>query len=325
MKEITDKKSINKIKQKNKKPSEKTVKKEKTKKDKTNTIFGIVYAVLILTFLITAIVDANVPYSKTNEFVFTILIFAIAELFLFLMFTQNMLIHKNKKKRLLSWFGFVANAVILTLILVCGGDVMLFVAFVYNTIFGIYLAIDFALYKTNHPTVKFFDKKLSIVVFFALFLPMINAISHSYVDYNIILLYALIPMAVIMTIFSILSFTIFKKTYVLFAKKVWTKIGVALLAIMISFCYGMAFIDITNTSFNNRPQKIECVIVDKNVTGTGYRQITQYNLYVMINDKKVAIDVSLDLYKSKEIDDTLIVHYYKGNLNLPYYESGETL
>ena len=46
---------------------------------------------------------------------------------------------------------------------------------------------------------------------------------------------------------------------------------------------------------------------------------------ILIDDKKVAIDVSSDIYKLKEIDDTLIVHYYKGNLNLPYYESGETL
>ena len=85
------------------------------------------------------------------------------------------------------------------------------------------------------------------------------------------------------------------------------------------------FVDIANTSFNNNPEQIECVIVDKTISGTGYRQITQYNLYVIINGQKVAIDVSSDLYKAKEVDDTLIVHYYKGNLNLPYYESGETL
>lgn len=44
---------------------------------------------------------------------------------------------------------------------------------------------------------------------------------------------------------------------------------------------------------------------------------------VIIDNKKTAIDVSLDTYNTKQIDDTLIVNYHKGNLNLSYYESAE--
>ena len=100
------------------------------------------------------------------------------------------------------------------------------------------------------------------------------------------------------------------------------KIGIVILALIISTGYGITFVDIANTTQAGVSRQIECVIVDKKVT-SGYRQTTHYKLYVELEDKKVSIDVSSDLYSSKSINDTLLLNYYDGNLNMPYYECAE--
>ncbi len=126
-------------------------------------------------------------------------------------------------------------------------------------------------------------------------------------------------MAVIVIAFLILSLTIFKKI----TKKVGVKILIGLLVLILSYGYGMAFIDVANTSFTNNPQQIECVIVDKKITGTGRRQVTQYKLFVVLNGEKIDINVDNETYKEKEINDTLLINLCDGNFNIPYYETAE--
>ena len=306
-----------------KKTNNKKIDKTKLKTKKINLCFGIIYTFLLLGLLISSIIDNNLSDTETTNFVFFVIIFAIIELFLFLMFIHNLLLFKNKKKRLISYLFFIVNAVIFSLKLIFSADLMLLVMFIYNTLLSIYIAIDFTLYKTKHPTVNFYDRKILVIILFVFMLCISNTLSHNYVNSNIFWLYSLICMSIILLIFTVLSVTIFKNTYKKFAKKVGIKICVGFIAVIFSLCYGFIFVDIANTSFNNNPKQIECVIVDKNISGTGYRQITHYNLYVMLNDQKTAIDVSAETYKNKQIDDTLLVNFYNGNLKLSYYESAE--
>ena len=303
---------------------EKNIKKKKEKKtrDKRQRIFNIIYAVLTLFLIVVAIIDKTSNHNPSTEILFALLIFSLLEISLILMFINNIVLFKNKKKRILSFLAFIGNGIIYSLSIFIDYNLVSLIFFIYNTIFISYLLIDFLLHKTKHPTSKFFDKKLIYVVLIISVMLLSNYFDHTYLDANIILLYALIPMGVVMAIFAILSFTLFKKTYEVLAKKIGYKILISIMALILSFGYGMIFIDVANTSIKTNPEIMECVIVDKNVR-SGYRQITRYELYVLINNKKITINVSSDVYKSKEIDDTLTVNYYKGGLNLAFYESGE--
>lgn len=321
-KTASEKKSINDTKSAKNKQKGKKVDKVQDKVSKTSKVFSIVYWALFAVLLVLLIVGNRVEKTQLTDTLFFVLYFVMVEAFLFLMYAQNYIIFKNRQKRLISYFAFVINALIFALRLVVDGQTMLLVAFVYNTVLLCCVLVKHLLHKTKHKTVKFFDKKIFIVIALALLLAMISGLYHTYVQQNIILLYALIPMAVILIAFAILSFTVFKKTYQQLAKSIWNKIAIVLAVLLVSFCYGMAAVDLANTSFAKNPQQIQCVVVDKKIQ-SGYRQITQYVLYVDLNDQRLSINVSSDTYNSKEIDDILLVNLFGGNLNLPYYECAE--
>ena len=86
------------------------------------------------------------------------------------MFIHNLLLFKNKKKRLISYLFFIVNAVIFSSKLIFSADLMLLVMFIYNTLLSINIAIDFTLYKTKHPTVNFYDRKILALILFVFIL-----------------------------------------------------------------------------------------------------------------------------------------------------------
>ena len=206
--------------------------------------------------------------------------------------------------------------------LLIASDIVIIINFAYNTILGVYVLIDYTLYKTKFPTGTIYNKDFLFVLGFALLFPLVRALKHKYLQEEAPFLYGLIVAGVLMIVFTILSLTVFRETNKKFAKGVWKKIGVAILALIIFMGYGISFIDIANTTQASVSKQIECVILDKKVT-SGYRQITDYTLCIELENKKIWISVSSDTYYDKSINDTLLLNYYNGNLNLPYYESAE--
>lgn len=294
----------------------------KKQKDKKQLAFNIAYSVLTILLIVALIVDKTTANTVTSDAIFFAIIFFVIELILFMLFINTFVLNKNKKKILISYAINIGNAIIFAINLVISFDIFLLIAFFYNTVLTCYLVIDCLIYKAKYPTAKYMDKKTPVAIFVAFLFVATNALSHTYVQENITFLYALIPMAIIMAVILTLAFTVFKKQTQKTMPKVWTKIGVGVLVLFMSFFYGMMFIDVVNTSIKANPTPMECVIVDKRIS-SGYRRATRYMIYIMIDDKKVTIDVPSDVYKIKEIDDTLKINYYQGTLNLPYYENAE--
>lgn len=298
--------------------------KKESNKTKLEKRFSIFNWILVCLLFVSWIIDNTTPYSYIKNLIFFVLTFLLLELFLILAFLKVCLFSKNKTKRLFAFLCFIVNGIILFFRVFIYFDLLILILFTYNSVLGVYLLFYYLLYKTKKPYGKLLDRSFMIVIGFILIFAMINTFNHTYVNSSDLWIYGLIAMGVLFIIFIILSLTLFKKTYAKLAKNIWTKIGVVFIALVLSFGYGVTLIDVANTSIKSDPQKISCLIVDKDIE-FGYRKITRYKLYVMINDKKITIDVSKDLYKTKEINDMLIINYYIGNLNLPYYENGETI
>ncbi len=291
------------------------------KRKKIKSKFNIAYWVVLAVIILCRILDKTSPTKEVSD-IFFYIAFSSIIIELILMFICAFICYSSTKIRIISIFCFLGNALTLFLIPFISSDIVIIINFVYNTILGVYVLIDYTLYKTKFPTGTIYNKDFLFVLGFALLLPLVRAIKHKYLQDEAPFLYGLIVTGVLLVVFTILSFTIFKETYKKFAKGVWKKICVAILALFIFTSYGMAFIDIANTSLASASKQIECVILDKRVT-SGYRQITDYKLYIELENKKVWISVSSDTYSSKSINDTLLLNYYNGNLNLPYYESAE--
>lgn len=291
------------------------------KRKKIKGKFNIAYWVVLAVIILCRVLDKTSPTKEVSDIFFYVAIsFIIIELIL--MFICAFICYSSTKIRIISILCFLGNAIMVLLTLLIASDIVIIINFVYNTILGVYVLIDYTLYKTKFPTGTIYNKDFLFVIGLALILPLTRTVRHNYLHDEAPFLYGLIVTGVLLVVFIILSLTVFRETYKKFAKGVWRKIGIAILALIIFMGYGISFIDIANTSLASASKQIECLILDKKVT-FGYRQITDYTLCVELDNKKIWISVSSDTYASKSINDTLLLNYYNGNLNLPYYENAE--
>lgn len=315
-----EKENNNKEKVTNKKNIVKRNSKSKKKEKNKRKYFTISYFVLIALILGLCLFDTLSPISKQEDFIIAIILLVLTQALFILMLVDNLIFCKNKPTKILSYFVFLGNALLLLLRLFITSQYSVFILFIYNSILAVYYIAFISLKKTKHPHTKVLDKKIQniLLILFAMFLILV--FDHSYVDTGKFMLLSLIPTGIYLVIFSILCFTVFKETFKKFAPKIWSKIGVGFIALILLFCYGFVTIDIINSDFSPKPTKLECEIVRKYVSGG--RHSHQY-LCVIINDKETDIEVSAELYREKEVNDTIKVNYYLGALNLPFYENAE--
>ena len=295
----------------------------KQKKQKIEKIFSIIqWLILGLCFIFLILFNRSEPFSYEKN-VFSTIIFIFLEVDLISWFIRIILITKNKKQRILAFFAFIINAILLMVCyFISKADISNLILFLYNAIFIGYYVIDFTLYKTKFKTGKMYNNALIAPSLFAFVFALTKTFYHTYIKTNNLYLYALIPMSIILVIFAILSFTIFKETYKKFFKSVIAKIGVLLMVLICAYGFGLVFIDSTNCAIKNKITQLECSIVRKNFSNTA-RGMSTYELYILINNKEYIINVSSNLYYNKSVNDTLKVNLFCGCFNLEYYECGE--
>ena len=78
-------------------------------------------------------------------------------------------------------------------------------------------------------------------------------------------------------------------------------------------------IEISTISIFSLVSLIESVILEKDIKMEG-RNINQYILKVLVNEKQIDIDVSVDAYYEKEVGDFVLIDYNKGCLGFCYYQ-----
>ena len=292
-------------------------------KSKIENIFSIIqWLILGICFVFLILFNRSQPFSLSKN-VFSIIIFILLEIDLISWFIRILLITKNIKQRILAFFAFVVNAILLLVCyLIRMSDISNLILFIYNTIFIGYYVVDYTLYKTKYKTGKIYNNAIIAPSLFVLIFILGNTFYHTYINGNGIFLYALIPMGIILIAFAILSLTLLKKTFKNRFKSVISKIGIVFMVMVCAYGFGIAFIDTTNCAIKKQVAQLECVVVRKHFSNQA-RGFDSYELYIMINDKEYKVNVSSDLFYDKEVNDTLKVNLYRGCFNLEYYESCE--
>lgn len=297
----------------------------KERKAKIERIFSTIqWLILGLSFIFLILFNRSQPFTLAKN-IFSIIIFVFLEINLISWFIRIILTTKNIKQRILAFFAFIVNAILLTVRYLIGNpDISNLILFLYNITFIGYYAIDYALYKTKYKTGKMYNNAVIVPSLFVFIDTMANTFYHTYINSNSVYLYALIPMGIILIAFTILSFTLLKETYKKYTKSVIAKIGIVLMAMVCAYGFGVAFIDATNCAIKNQVEQLECVVVRKHFSNHA-RGLDTYELYVVIDEKEYSINVSRDLYYDKEVNDTLKINLYRGCLNLEYYESARVI
>ena len=115
------------------------------------------------------------------------------------------------------------------------------------------------------------------------------------------MLWALLPTVIIFSVIITITFTVFKKQFNKLSPKKWQKFGFLTLVFVLSYCYSMFGVSIVNTSLPSSKTSNSYEIMEKDITA-GARQITQYTLTVIIDEKEIDISVSNDVYYEKILE-----------------------
>lgn len=294
-----------------------------TKKKKQNKVLKILTISLIVLFFAIPIVDGLTGNFYGNETISSLLILFLLCFFYILALADGLMKYKDKKRKIFICFVTIGNALLFLLRSFIPMNVI--VAFiVYNTILDLCYIFYYFLYRTQYNDGQKADLTAytTIAMLFPWLICLISRSIFTHLDEAPLLLYSLILTGGLVTIFTVLSLTVFKETYVTFTDKVSMRILSFVGIVFLLFFYSFLLTSVVNTAFPSKHYTESYEIVDKNIHSGG-KAPTTYNLYIMFNGKKVSIDVSSELYKEKEIGENLAVDYCSGFLNIPYLVSGE--
>lgn len=87
---------------------------------------------------------------------------------------------------------------------------------------------------------------------------------------------------------------------------------------MFSYVFSAFALGIANCVFDGEPVQTEYSVLDKRIDGSS-RGPTTYKVKVIIDGKERWIPVSVTDYHELDEGDTVLVDYYSGAFNLPYY------
>ena len=140
-----------------------SVKKDKRKinkerKAKIERIFSIIqWLILGLCFVFLILFRRSQPFTLSKN-IFAIVIFVFLEIDLISWFIRIILTTKNTKQRILAFFAFIVNAILLLVSCLIGNpDISNLILFLYNITFIGYYVIDYTLYKTKYRTGKIYN------------------------------------------------------------------------------------------------------------------------------------------------------------------------
>jgi hypothetical protein len=154
------------------------------------------------------------------------------------------------------------------------------------------------------------------------FYVLIKLSIYVHLDEGALVVYALICWGILSTVFTVLSLTVFKQSYIVLLKKLHERIFVVVFATVLIFVYSFVCISTINTGFTSERHSATYQIVEKEFRGGG-KAPKKHLLYIIYNDKKIGIDVSIDVYKEKSVGESLDVYSYSGFLSVSYIASAE--
>lgn len=297
----------------------------RSKKEKAGlSPFHYFYISLMVLFFVLEIVLLSVDDFPYKEIIrkFTIPFFFTT--YFIVAFIEGLRVYSDKKRKVFNSLVCVGNSIIFLIMRFVVSDIAIFLILTVNTVLPVYYLCYFVRYNTKHPTGHKADLKLPTIL--AIILPwlciLINLTRYVHLDEGALFIVVLISWAALAVVFAILSLTVFKQSYLVLIKKRCERILVVFFGLTLIFFYSFVCVSTINTGFSSERHSATYEIVEKKIVG-GAKSIRRNFLYIMYNGKKIGVDVSIDLYKDKNVGEQLEVYTYSGFLSLPYIESAE--
>ena len=233
--------------------------------------------------------------------------------------------YSDKKRKIFNTIVCVGNAVIFLMMRFVVSDIVTFLILAVNTVLPIYYLCYFIRYRTKYS--KGFKADLEWSTVIAMILPwfyvLMSLSGYVHLDEGALFLVILICWAVLAVVFAVLSLTVFKQSYLVLIKKRYERIIAVVFGLAFIFFYSFVCVTTINTGFASERHTATYEIVEKKSTNGGNKSVKKNLLYITYNGKKIGLDVSIDLYKDKNVGERLEVYTYSGFLSLPYIVSAE--
>lgn len=232
--------------------------------------------------------------------------------------------YSDKKRKVFNTLVCVGNAVIFLMMRFVVSDIVTFLILAVNTVLPIYYLCYFVKYNTKHPTGYKADLESPTII--AIILPwfyvLMSLSGYVHLDDGALFVVILICWAVLAVVFAVLSLTVFKQSYLVLIKKRYERIIAVVFGLAFIFFYSFVCVTTINTGFSSERHTATYEIVEKKIVGGG-KSIKKNLLYITYNGKKIGLDVSIDVYKDKNVGERLEVYTNSGFLSLPYIVSAE--
>lgn len=295
-----------------------------SKLKKTDYVF---YALYVVGYLGAALIGffgkSFFAYDIFNSLWANILYLLFIALLFITAFIHEVYTSRAISNVILNFAVFILGLAMFLLFILFGGIFTLF-TLAFSAIMVVVIGCRFALKLRQDQQIQPDIKRIIAVAIIPIFV-MVQQLSVEYVN-NKIWALSLIPAAIIFVVAMVVA--------VLLVKNIWAQmysgkgalIGTTICAIIILFylayMYSVIAVSVVNYTFDANPTAIECVVLEKNVR-SGARTVTEFEVKITIDSKEKWINVPVTDYYSITEGDTIIIEYYKGALNLPYYMYGE--
>lgn len=204
------------------------------------------------------------------------------------------------------------------------GNVFTLVALIFSAIMLVVIGCRYALLLRRNERLEPDVKRILAVTILLLF-AMVQQLRVEYVN-NDIWAWSLIPAVILFAVAVAVVVVLVRKTWGYIYTSAGERIGNAICAIVmlffLTYMYCVNVIGVVNCSFDGEPKQIECTVLEKHVQ-SGTHTVTHFEIKIEIDSKEKWITLPVTEYHKISEGDTVIINYYSGAFNLPYYTYGE--
>ena len=300
------------------------VKKRKKKFNFRDYIFPALYLVEFLgAALIGFFGNSFFAYETFNSLWANILYLLFVAALYITAFVQEVRASRAIRDVITNCAVFVLGPIMFAVLYVFGG-IFTLCALVYSAIMLVIIGCRYALLLRRDETLQPDVKRILAVTILLLF-AMVQQLRVEFVN-NDIWAWSLIPAGILFAIAIVVVVLLVRKVWAYIYDTVGESIGSAICAIVmlffLTYMYCVTAIGVANCTFDSEPTQIECVVLEKHVQ-SGTHTVTHFEIKIEIDSKEKWITLPVTEYHKISEGDTVIIDYYKGALNLPYYKYGE--
>lgn len=283
----------------------------------------IFYALYAVGFLGAAIIGffskSYFAYDKFNSPWADALYVAFISMLYVTAFAHEVYNSRKIKDVIVNFAVFIGGFVMLLTFYFFGG-VAVFLTIVYAAIMLSVIGCRYAFVLRGDPHAKPDMKRILAVAALFLF-SMFALLSVEFVD-GMVWAWALIPAFVIFAATCAVAYFLLKKPwkeiYPTEGKAVGNAVCVVLIFLMFSYIFCAFALGIANCVFDGEPVRKEYSVLDKRIY-SGSRSPTTYKVKVTIDGEEKWIPISVTDYYEIEEGDFVLIDYYSGAFNMPYY------